>query len=327
MEKLTTEKRAAILRTLVEGSSVASTCRINGVNKETALNLIKAVGEACADYMGAQMVNLPCKVVQLDELWSFVGCKEKAKKTAVGEHPGDVWTWTSLCADTKLIPSWRVGDRSARTAFEFCGDLAGRFAGDIQITTDGAAPYRFPVCSCFPDAHFAQLIKIYGTDAEGKEVCIGARKCAVQGQPDAALISTSYVERSNLTVRIVNRRFTRKTNAFSKKLEALCNMLAITFTAYNFTRKHLTLGTTPAVAAGVASRILRMEEVVEMVDAYAQRKQDEAYEAALTKLTPLRIAPKAYAPVKPKTPWYLDPHSGGKFCPVEDRKPGVDYSD
>ncbi len=325
MEKLSVSKRAAILRTLVEGSSVASTCRINGVNKETSMNLIKAAGEACADYMSAQMVNLPCKVVQLDELWSFVGCKEKTKASAVGQHPGDVWTWTSICADTKLIPSWRVGDRSARTAFDFCGDLAGRFNGDIQITTDGAAPYRFPVCSVFPDAHFAQLIKIYGTDEEGKEICIGARKCTVQGQPEAALISTSYVERSNLTVRMVNRRFTRKTNAFSKKLEAHCNMLAITFTAYNFTRKHLTLGTTPAVAAGVAGRIMRMEEIVEMVDAYAKRKQDEAFEAEFAKLTPLRTEPKSYEPVKPLVPWYLDKDSGGPN-PIY-RKPGVRYQD
>jgi len=181
------------------------------------------------------------------------------------------------------------------------------------------------VCSVFPDAHFAQLIKIYGTDEEGKEICIGARKCTVQGQPEAALISTSYVERSNLTVRMVNRRFTRKTNAFSKKLEAHCNMLAITFTAYNFTRKHLTLGTTPAVAGGVASRIMRMEEIVEMVDAYAQRKQDEAYEVEFAKLTPLRTEPKSYESAKPLTPWYLDKDSGGPN-PIY-RKPGVRYQD
>jgi IS1 family transposase len=325
MEKLSISKRAAILRTLVEGASVASTSRITGANKRTVLNLIKTAGEACGDFMDRKMVNLPCKVLQLDEVWSFVGCKEKNKEGAIGAHPGDVWTWTCLCAETKLIPSWRVGDRSAETAYDFCRDLGKRFDGVIQISSDGLGHYKYAVPASFPDASFAQLIKIYGLDENGHDAVVGIQKRTVRGTPDADKINTSFVERSNLTVRMTNRRFTRKTNAFSKKLEAHTDMLAISFAAYNFTRKHMTLKTTPAVAAGVADKVMSMEEIVEECDAYDVRKLEEAYESAFSKLTPLRTEPRAYEPQKPMTPWYLDKDSGGPN-PIY-RKPGIKYQD
>lgn len=145
MEKLATAKRAAVLRCLIEGNSILSTSRITGVAKNTIVKLLAEAGDACSDFMDKKMVNLPCKVLQMDEIWSFVGCKEARKEFAKGDHPGDVWTWTSLCADTKLIPSWRVGDRSGQTAYAFCADLAKRFSGKLQISTDGHPAYRWAI--------------------------------------------------------------------------------------------------------------------------------------------------------------------------------------
>jgi IS1 family transposase len=277
--------------------------------------------------MDKKMVGLSCKVIQMGEIHSFVGCKEKNKANAVGDPFGDVWTWTSICADTKIMPSWRVGDRSLNTAYDLCDDLSRRFTGKLQITTDGAAPYRQAVLDCFPGADFAQLIKIYGTDAEGKEVCTGARKVTVRGNPNADKISTSYIERSNLTIRMQNRRFTRRTNGYSKKIENHCHMLAVTFTHYNFCRKHQTLGKTPAVAAGIASSTMTMEQIVEMIDAYHAAKLDAQFEAAFAaKFTQPRTEPKTHEPVK-LTPWYLDPNSGGPNPLPTYRRPGIKYQD
>jgi IS1 family transposase len=251
--------------------------------------------------------------MQLDEVWSFVGCRDKSKKEAIGTHPGDVWTWTSICAETKLIPAFRVGDRSARTALDFCNDLSGRFSGVIQITSDGHPAYKMAVGSAFDQVHFAQLVKIYGKDEENRDIVIRADKVPVFGSPDMDLVSTSYVERSNLTIRMGNRRFTRLTNAFSKKLENHCHMLAVTFMHYNFCRKHSTIKSTPAEAAGVADHQWTLEEIVEMMDAYLEEKMEARYEEAFATMnfTAPRTRPKSYAPVAPKIPWYLDPNSGG----------------
>ena len=227
---------------------------------------------------------------------------------------GDVWTWTSICAETKLIPAWRVGDRSARTAVAFCHDLSDRFSGTVQISTDGHTAYKMAVGSAFDQVHYGQLVKIYGKDDEGRDIVVRSEKVPVFGSPDVDLISTSYVERSNLTLRMGNRRFTRLTNAFSKKMENHCHMLAVSFMHYNFCRKHTTIKTTPACEAGVTDHQWTLEEVVEMVDAHLEAKLEAQYEAAFEslKFTPLRTRPKSYAPVAPKTPWYLDPNSGGK---------------
>jgi IS1 family transposase len=312
MKKLDADKRATVLRCLIEGNSILSTSRITGAAKNTIIHILEEIGQACSAYQNEKMVNLPCKVIQLDEIWSFVGCKEKAKAKAVGRHPGDVWTWTSLCADTKLIPSWHVGDRSGVTAYEFCADLSGRFSGTLQITTDGLQAYKWAIGANFPKVDYAQLIKIYGQDDRGQDVVTGIRKEPVFGAPDIDLVSTSYVERSNLTIRMTNRRFTRLTNGFSKKLENHCHMLAVNFMNYNFCRKHSTIKTTPAKEAGVTDRQWTLEEVVEMSDEFHAERDRQAFEAAFeAKFSRPRTVPKSFPPQTPKIPWYLDPESGG----------------
>ncbi len=315
MEKLATAKRAAVLRCLIEGNSILSTSRITGVAKNTIVKLLAEAGDACSDFMDKKMVNLPCKVLQMDEIWSFVGCKEARKEFAKGDHPGDVWTWTSLCADTKLIPSWRVGDRSGQTAYAFCADLAKRFSGKLQISTDGHPAYRWAIGANFDDVDYARLVKIYGKDKNGFDTVVGCHKEAVLGLPDIDLVSTSYVERSNLTIRMGNRRFTRSTNAFSKKIENHCHMLAVSFMNYNFCRKHTSIKKTPAQAAGIADHQWTLEEVVDMMDAFLSERERLAFEVAFeTKWTRPRSTPRSYTPT-PKdripTPWYLNKDSGG----------------
>ena len=325
MSKLTKPKRAEVLRCLIEGNSVLSTSRITGVAKNTILDYLSEAGEACAEFQDKAMMSLPCKELQLDEVWSFVGCKEKNKATAIGQHPGDVWTWTAICADTKLIPSWRIGTRGWETAFEFCHDLAKRFTGHLQITTDGHAAYRFAVGQAFGDVDFAQLVKIYGKDDKGNDVCLGARKVRRRGNPDMSRVSTSYVERSNLTVRMTNRRFTRLTNGFSKKIDNHALMLAVCFMSYNFCRKHQSLKATPAQAAGIADKQWTVEDVVDMIEKNSAQKLEASFEAAFADIRwqQPRKAPKAYTPKQPLTPWYLDPESGGPNPEV--RKAGVRY--
>lgn len=325
MKKLSVEKRAAILQCLVEGMSVAAAVRITGVTKKAILALLGQAGEALTAYQDERMRDLQCEELQLDEVWSFVGCREKTKKSAKGEHPGDVWTWTALCAKSKLIPAWRVGDRSMRTGYAFCADLASRVNGQCQITSDGHPVYRSAVGMNFPEADFAMLIKIYGQDEEGKETVIGIRKEAVQGTPAEEKISTSFVERANLTIRMGNRRFTRLTNGYSKKVQNHVAMLALQLMHYNYCRKHMSLAKqTPAMAAGIASRQLTMAEVVGIIDEYFQGLQELAFEQAFAeKYTAPRTEPKSHTPTPKaqlKLPWYLDPNSGGE------PKDGSDYN-
>lgn len=315
MQTLPVSARSAILRCLIEGNSINSTARITGAAKHTILDLLAKAGEACAAYQAKHLRNLPCKVIQLDEIWSFVGCREKNKKEAVMQHPGDVWTWTAICAETKLIPAWRVGDRSSRTAHDFCSDLSARLTGEVQITSDGHPAYKMAVGTNFDleRTHFAQLVKIYGQDAEGKDVVVRTERQPVFGTPNIDLVSTSYVERANLSIRMGNRRFTRLTNGFSKKIENHCHMLAVSFMHYNFARRHSTLKTTPAVAAGVENHEWTMAEIVRIIDEYHEAILAAQFEKAFEtyqprNLTPARTTPKTYAPVAPKIPWYLDPN-------------------
>jgi IS1 family transposase len=277
MNKLSTEKRAQILRCLVEGNSIRATSRLNNVAINSVISLFIAAGKACSKFQDNVMVNLPCKRIQCDEIWSFVGCKEKnvtLDKKAKGQ--GDCWTWTSLCPDTKLVPCWFIGPRDASSAYHFMHDLAARLANRVQLTTDGLKAYLQATEDAFgADIDFAQLIKIYGTTVGPNlpaEVryspaqCMGARKAVVTGKPDLRHVSTSHTERHNLTMRMSMRRFTRLTNAFSKKLENLEHNVALYFMHYNFCRIHQSLRVTPAMEAGIADHVWSMEEVVEMID-------------------------------------------------------------
>ncbi len=271
MNKLTTEKRAQVLRCLVEGNSIRATSRLTDVAINSVMKLLIDAGTACSEYQDKVFRNLSCKRVQCDEIWSFVGCKEKnvpADKRKQGR--GDVWTWTAIDAETKLVPAWYIGNRDAGAAYHFMHDLAGRLANRVQLTTDAHRPYLAAVEDAFgTDIDYAQLVKIYGSpetnqyNAEVRyspAVCMGARKAKVIGKPVYAHVSTSICERNNLNMRMGMRRFTRLTNAFSKKIENLEHNVALYFMHYNFCRIHQSLRVTPAMEAGVSNHVWTMEE-------------------------------------------------------------------
>ena len=276
MNLLPFEKRTLILRCLVEGMSIRASARTADVSKSTVMKLLVNAGMACAEYQDRELRDLPCRRVQVDEIWSFIYTKEKNVPRAKSAPPeaGDVWTWTAICADTKLVPSWTVGDRSAQTGLVLMDDLASRLAHRIQLTSDGHAAYVEAVEAAFgDDVDYAQLVKIYGEGPETEKrysppECIGARKRAVTGRPRRADVSTSYVERQNLTMRMNIRRFTRLTNAFSRKIENHAHSVALHFMHYNFCRSHMSLkGATPAMAAGVAKGPLEIEDIVRITEA------------------------------------------------------------
>lgn len=279
MNKLPTHKRVMILNMLVEGMSMRSISRTVGVSINTVSKLLVEAGEACAAYHDETVRNVNAQRVQCDEIWSFVYAKDKNVKTAKAapDGAGDVWTWTAIDADSKMILSYEVGDRSAATAIEFIDDLCARLANRVQLTTDGHKAYLEAVEGAFGgDIDYAMLVKLYG-DLGGKTAerkyspaeCTGIKKRSVEGRPDMAHVSTSYVERQNLTMRMGMRRFTRLTNGFSKKLENHLRMLSLYFVHYNFVRIHKTLKVTPAMAAGVTDTLYDMEWVVGLIDARA----------------------------------------------------------
>jgi IS1 family transposase len=270
---LSNEKRAQIINCLVEGNSVRATVRLTGAAKNTVAKLLVEIGRACSDYQDKAFVNLPCKRIQCDEVWSFVGAKEKnTTDDTKAKGWGDCWTWTAICSDTKLIPCWFVGRRDAGAAYHFMHDLAARLAHRVQLTTDGHQPYLRAVEDAFgDDIDYAQLVKIYGeapkTEARYSPAqCMGARKAVITGAPQHSHISTSHVERSNLTLRMGNRRFTRLTNAFSKKVENHEAMLALFFFYYNFCKVHQTLRCTPAMQAGITSKVWELSDMVALLD-------------------------------------------------------------
>ena len=271
MRKLATEKRAIILTCLVEGNSVNATARMAGVSKVTILRLLADTGTFCAQYHDLMVCNLQSRRVQVDEIWAFCGCKDKARDKGADGY-GSAWTWTAIDADSKLCVSYLVGLRDGGYATEFIRDVADRIDRRIQLTSDGHKPYLEAVEDAFGgDIDYAQLIKIYGAERAGEAryspaKCIGCREHAVYGNPDQKHVSTSYVERQNLTMRMSMRRFTRLTNAFSKKIENHEHAVALHYFYYNFVRKHQTIKTTPAVAAGIANRPMTMLELVKMIE-------------------------------------------------------------
>jgi IS1 family transposase len=274
VNRLNSETRAQVIRCLVEGNSIRSTVRMTGVAKNTVVKLLVELGAACAKYQDSTMRNLKLKRIQCDEIRSFVGAKDKnVPAEKVGQFGvGSVWTWTAIDADTKLIPTWLVGTRDAGTATEFIQDLAGRLATRVQLTTDGHKAYLTAVEDAFgSNIDYSMLIKIYGADG-GEEKryspaeCLGCKKEAISGAPDPKYVSTSYVERQNLTMRMSMRRFTRLTNGFSKKIENHVAALAVYFMYYNFARIHQTLRVTPAMAAGVTNRLWDVSDIVALLD-------------------------------------------------------------
>ena len=284
MNRLSTGKRVMILSMLCEGSSMRSISRVTGVSIDTVTKLLVDAGTACAAYHDEAVRNVRAGRIQCDELWAF--CYAKQKNVARAKAPplgaGDVWTWTAIEADSKLLVGWKVGDRTAETAIEFMDDLRARLANRVQLTTDGHRAYLEAVEGAFgDDVDYAQLIKLYGeaSDAEKRyspATCIGTRKRRVTGDPDVAAVSTSYVERRNLTMRMAMRRYTRLTNAFSKKLDNVLHSAALYAVWYNFVRIHKSLRMTPAMAAGVTDTLRDMEWIVGLIDARAPKAKRPA---------------------------------------------------
>ena len=274
MNKLSTAQRTRIVACMVEGNSLRATCRMTGAAKKTVAKLLVDMGTACSAFQDRVLRNLSCKRIQCDEIWAFVGAKEKNASAEQKEMGwGDAWTWTAIDPQTKLVPCWLVGTRDAGAAYHFIHDLADRLANRVQLTTDGHKAYLSAVEDAFgANIDYAMLVKIYGNAPEGGEVryspaqCMGARKAVQNGRPEWNHISTSIVERQNLSMRMGMRRFTRLTNGFSKKIENHEHALAIYFMHYNFCRIHASLRVTPAMEAGVSDRVWSLEEMVGLLD-------------------------------------------------------------
>jgi len=274
MNRLSREQRAQILQMMAEGVSLRSISRMTGISRNTGLKLVADAGQAFAEYQDRTLVNLPCKRIQVDEILAFCYAKEKNVPTAKAapEQAGDLWTWTAIDADTKLVPSWLIGGRDSEYAMAFMDDLSSRLANRVQLTSDGHKAYLEAVEGAFgSDIDYAMLVKVFGPALEGQRryspaECIGAVKHRVEGNPDPKHVSTSYAERQNLNMRMGMRRFTRLTNAFSKKAENHAHAVAIYFMHYNFVRIHQTLKVTPAMAAGVTSKLWEMGDMVKVLE-------------------------------------------------------------
>lgn len=274
MNKLSTEKRSQVVAALVEGNSIRATVRMTGVSKNTIAKLLSELGEACVDYLDKALVNLNCKRIQCDEIWSFCYAKDKnvPEKFRGAFGYGDVWTWTAMDAESKLIVSWLVGGRDAGTAYGFMDDLSKRLANRVQLTTDGHRAYLSAVEEAFgSEIDYAMLVKLYGASDEkdtrySPPECISCRQVEISGRPDPKHISTSHVERQNLTMRMQMRRFTRLTNAFSKKIENHIASIAIHFMHYNFCRVHQSLRVTPAMEAHLTDHVWTIDEMLSILD-------------------------------------------------------------
>lgn len=280
MNKLPTSKRVQILAMLCEGSSMRSISRVCDVSINTVAKILEDAGKVCMAFHDEAVRGVKSKRVQMDEIWSFTYAKAKnvatAKAAPVGA--GDTWTWTAIDADSKLILQWYVGDRSGETAKFFVDGVAERLATRVQLTTDGLKSYLEAVEGAFgADVDYAQLVKLYGASPESAKgryspaECTGIIKTPIEGKPDDKHISTSFVERQNLTMRMSMRRFTRLTNGFSKKLESHIYAISLYFVFYNFCRIHKTLKVTPAMAAGITDKLMSLEDVVAMIDAAAPK--------------------------------------------------------
>lgn len=281
MNTLPRHKKVLVLKCLVEGMSIRAVARIADVSRNTITKLLIDAGKACGAYQDQVFRDLNCRRIQVDEAWSFVYAKEKnvpRAKSAPAEA-GDVWTWVAMDADTKLVPSWQVGDRSGATAIELMDDLRSRLANRVQLTSDGHKAYLEAVEGAFGgDIDYAMLIKLYGgPHGKGSDTryspgeCTGIRRTYITGDPDSDHVSTSYIERQNLTMRMSIRRFTRLTNAFSKKIENHAHAVALHYMHYNFCRLHQSLKITPAMEAGVTDKLWEISDIVDLVEQAAPK--------------------------------------------------------
>lgn len=280
MNRLSTERRAAVIAALVEGNGLRATARITGVARMTVEKLLRDLGAACRDYHDAHVRNLTSQRIQCDEIWSFVGAKQKNVPVHKAGEWGDCWTWTAIDADSKLIVSYFVGQRTAPDAYDFMRDVAARLTNRIQLTTDQHKVYLNAVDYAFGgDIDYAMLEKHYGSYVTGGSAAhrytpakiTGMKATTISGNPDKRHISTSYVERQNLTMRMQMRRFTRLTNAFSKKIEMHAHSVALHFAYYNFCKIHQTLRITPAMASGLSDHVWEISELVDLLDASARQ--------------------------------------------------------
>jgi IS1 family transposase len=287
MNKLPLAKRVSVISALVEGSSIRSTSRMTGVAINTVIKLLIDAGKACSEYQSRVMRNLNCRRLQIDEIWCFCYSKQKnvPERLQGTFGVGDVWTFAAIDAETKLVPHWLHGRRDICDAKSFVDDVASRLAHRVQITTDGHRMYLEAMESGFGgEVDYAQLIKHFGNEGSNRNPetryspgeCCGTEKVVVSGDPDEDHISTSYIERQNLTMRMRMRRFTRLTNAFSKKLENLCHAVALHYMHYNFIRRHMTLRMPPALKAGVTDHLWTLEELVDMVDRMETERENNS---------------------------------------------------
>ena len=283
MNRLKPEARARVIACLIEGCSIRSTVRMTGTAKKTVMRLLVEIGVVCEAYQDLAFRNIRARRIQVDELWGFNYCKARHVTPKIAaKHPmaGDVWLWVAVDADTKLVPSWHVGDRDLATAYDFMHDLANRLVTRVQLTSDGHRPYLEAVESAFnTEIDYAMLQKIYGPDPEPEKryspaQCLGCKVRKVSGDPNPKHISTSFVERQNWTVRTNMRRYTRLSNGFSRKIENHCAAVALNYFAYNFIKIHRSLRMTPAMAAGVTDRLWEVSDLVALL------KESEADRAA-----------------------------------------------
>jgi IS1 family transposase len=270
MNQLPLNKKVQIINLLVEGNSLRSTSRITGASINTVTKLLVDVGQACQKFHNEHVIDITTKRVQCDEIWSFVYSKEKNVPEGKEGEAGDVWTWVGIDADTKLVISWFVADRSVEAASIFMKDVADRLRTRVQLTTDGLKAYLVAIGDAFGNKiDYAQLVKLYGNQQDevrySPATCTGAKKTRIVGKPDEKYISTSYVERQNLTMRMSMRRFTRLTNAFSKKMENHCYAIALHFVYYNYCRIHKSLRVTPAMESGLTKDIMEIEDIIKLV--------------------------------------------------------------
>lgn len=286
MNKLTREERAKVLHLLREGNSIRATVRLTGSSKNTISKLLVTAGQACMAYQDRALVNLKCKRIEVDELWSFVGANEKnVPATHKGDGTmGDVWTWVALDAESKLVPAWYIGDRDSEAALFFMDNLAKRLANRVQLNSDGHKPYLEPVEGAFgADIDYAMLVKIYGASPDGPQrryspaECLGAKKQRIEENPDRRLVSTSYVERNNGIIRQHCKRYARLTQAFSKKVENHVYAFSLHTMYHNFVKISGAHRMTPAQAAGVDSRCWEISDLVSMIEAW---EADQAKESS-----------------------------------------------